>query len=371
MKRCAFCNGVMEDEDLFCRYCGKKAGTAEESGKGNITSLLLKYSEYLDAGVLYKLAWAKENGIIKSDYPNEAEDIYKVLAFKGHADSIYRYANLLLAKPQPEKQPAYQWLKIAADAGHVPSINLLRTYEWNPRGEEAKAHTSVAERRPAEEEVPVGDKKIEPMQLPQGNESFAEKVNGVLPSVLMISSSEKNNSKYIMRCGSGFILENGYVITNAHVVGKNPECIEANFEPSLDRRTYPLYPLKIAEEYDIAVLAFSDSVKNQFGGVRGVALNTDSVQYGQEVYTIGNPLGIGLSVSKGIVSCPDRVTKYPSAVDRVIQTDITINHGNSGGALFDIGNRVIGIATFVPGDSEGGIGMCIPSAYIKKLTEKI
>ena len=372
MKRCSYCNGVLEDEDLFCRYCGKKADNAGETGegKGNITSLILKYSAYLDTNALYKIAWAKESGIIRSDYPGEAEDIYKVLAFKGHADSIYRYATLLLSKPQPEKQPAHQWLKIAADAGHVPSINLLRTYDWNYSGE-TKAHTSVSKSGAKEvESGSVSEKQIEPMKLPEGSESFAAKVNGILSSILMISATEKSGTKSIIKCGSGFILENGYVITNAHVIGRNPQCIEANFEPSVNRRTYPLCPVKIAEEYDIAVLTFSGAVKEKLG-IQGVGLNTGPVQYGQEVYTIGNPLGIGLSVSKGIVSCPDRATNYPSGVSSVIQTDITINHGNSGGALFDINNKVIGITTFVPGNSEGGIGMCIPSSYIRKLIENI
>ena len=105
--------------------------------------------------------------------------------------------------------------------------------------------------------------------------------------------------------------------------------------------------------------------------IKCVALNTNPVSYGQEVFTVGNPLGIGLSVSKGIVSSPDRSSNYPKRVHSVIQTDITLNHGNSGGALFDANNQVVGVATFVPSRSEGGIGMCIPASHVKNIINKI
>ena len=95
------------------------------------------------------------------------------------------------------------------------------------------------------------------------------------------------------------------------------------------------------------------------------------MEYGEEVYTIGNPLGIGLSVSRGIVSCPSRNTRYPDAVKAVIQIDITANHGNSGGALLDQYNNVLGILTFIPGDSGGGITMCVPAKYIAEALNRL
>ena len=375
MKKCNSCNGILEDSDVFCRFCGKKADNAdgypeESKPTENITSLFLKYAGYMDANVLYKVALAKEKGLIKSEFPGEAEEIYKVLSFKGHLDSMYQYSSLLLNKTEPEVELAYKWLKIAAGKGHVPSINMLQIYNWRDVG--VKSH--VAPQAPQGTQTPppiVADEApIQPIQIPASGDSFAEKVNNVLPAIVMITSTKRRGRQCEISCGSGFVIENGYVITNAHVIGNNPDCIEARFEPSIDRQSHLLYPIAIEEDYDLAVLMFADAHTDRFLNMKCVGLNTNPVAYGQEVFTIGNPLGIGLSVSKGIVSCPDRASNYPKRVKSVIQTDITINHGNSGGALFDANNQVIGVATFVPSKSEGGIGMCIPAVYIKNIINK-
>ena len=347
--------------------CGKKADDSAapaESGH-KLSSLLLRYSEYLDSDALFKIAWAKQNGVVNSEYPEEAEEIYKVLAFRGHLDGTYRYAEILLGKNPPETQLARQWLKIAAEAGHNPSKMLLQTYDWSK--EAAVAYTGGESAPARHDEPPEPETRMQPIRLE--GDAFADKVRKVLPSVVLITATEKKGNKCIYKRGSGFIVRGGYIVTNAHVIGENSDCIQVNFEPTLDGRTYGVYPLAVSEVYDVAVLAFSGGKQN-FAD-RALELNTALTQYGEEVYTIGNPLGIGMSVSKGIISCPDRSSNYPSGVSSVIQTDITVNHGNSGGALCNGQNQVVGMVTFVPGNSEGGIGMCVPSVYIEKILKNI
>lgn len=360
MKRCTYCNEILRDEDRFCSYCGAKLEDGAKSNQAHSktpSSLFIKYSGYIDSNALYKVAWAKEKGILKSEFPEEAEEIYKALSFRGHLDSIYHYACILLEKPHPDKHLARKWLRVSAERGHAPSIALLKTQDWG--GKEFSAEK-------AETTKYSMDKELESIKLPQGNESFASRVREVLPSVVMIDAISNSSGNKDASCGSGFVVEGGYVVTNAHVVGNNPDYVQARFEPTVDNKTHLLRPLLIEEDYDIAVLEFAHAE-----GKKGLKLSYEPLDYGQEVYTIGNPLGMGLSVSKGIVSCPEREAVYPPKVKSVIQTDITINHGNSGGALFDASGCVIGVATFVPSDSEGGIGMCIPSTYIKKMIDKL
>ena len=365
MKKCNFCNNTVQDEDIYCKFCGKKIedspannDVVSDGDNRSITSLFLKYAGYLDDNVLYRVAWAKEKQILKSEYPEEAEEIFKLLAFKGHLDSMYHYARILLEKPTPDEELAYRWVSIAAGRGHAPSKNLLKTYNW----------TTITAKEP--DKIETGSQNnLMTFQIPNGCDSCADVINEVIGSVLMISSTVKGENGTETNCGSGFVLDNGLVVTNAHVIGDDPECIEANFEQSIDDKAYTLYPVLLSEEYDIAVLALPE-LTNNILKVKGVKLSSQPVTYGQDVFTIGNPLGMGFSVSRGIVSCPNRETNYPQAVDSVIQTDITINHGNSGGALFNLDGEVVGIATFVPSDSEGGIGMCIPSTYIKEIIEK-
>ena len=187
----------------------------------------------------------------------------------------------------------------------------------------------------------------------------------------MVRSSHRKGRHSIVSTGAGFIVDGGYVITNSHVAGNNPYWITAEFEQSVDEKTYNLIPLCVRPDLDIAVLKFSGFVAKKFAEQENLKFRLENLTYGEDVYTVGNPLGMGLSVSKGVISCPNRESDYPSGVSEVIQTDITANHGNSGGALLDSNNNVLGMLTFVPGNSEGGITMCVPSKYIVQVLNNL
>ena len=208
------------------------------------------------------------------------------------------------------------------------------------------------------------------LQMPTGGgDDFVNKVNDALQGVVMITAIETTDGGRMISRGSGYIVD-GLVVTNAHVVGSNPSCVQANFEPTVDSRTYNLMPLAILPEYDISVLKFTN-----YTPVKQFNLRTSGVKFGESVYTIGNPLGVGLSVSKGIVSNPNRKNtfangEYHSKLETVIQTDIVSNHGNSGGAIFDMNNNVIAMLTFEPSKSEGGMSMCVPAGYVEQMVKK-
>lgn len=352
MKKCASCEKYAESSAAFCPYCGTQFPKDETSNN----SIFLKYAEFMDDEALYKAACGMEFGILHEKTEGELEEILRLLSFRGHLESMFKYAMLCLKRdPDDESnvEIAIRWLRIAADAGHEQSKNYLYT-QFGERVRSVRPQDPIA----------------------MGNgDGFEGLVRDSLPAIVSVLSTciVKKNGKRQRKtsAGSGFVVEGGYVVTNAHVIGDDPECVTARFEPNLDSKSYNLLPLIVDEGHDIAILKFTGNAANQVSKQRQLSLRTQGVAFGEKVYTIGNPLGMGLSVSQGIVSSPDRATNYPKKVSYVIQTDITVNHGNSGGALLDSHNMVIGMITFFPNGSEGGIGMCVPAEYIEKILNRV
>lgn len=156
--------------------------------------------------------------------------------------------------------------------------------------------------------------------------------------------------------GSGFIIDpSGIIATNKHVVAGMSE-----FTVTLQSgATFKAKVIGIAGNIDIALLKI-DSDKPLPEVKWG---NSDKVRIGEQVFAIGNPLGVGQSVSAGIVSGLNRNIRL-SPFDDFIQTDAAINHGNSGGPLVDMKGEVIGVNTAIisPGDTGSiGIGFAIPA----------
>lgn len=310
--------------------------------------LFTKYAAFLDNEALFKMGCCLAEGIGVDRNEAQAAEVFRLLAFRGHYGGMYKLAEHLLSLDPPDTDAALQWLHIAADGGHEPSKLRLRIM-----GEEAAKRPAIAG----------------PLEMPEG--SFQERVRNALPCIVMVYSTYTQGDRRVGSCGSGFILEGGYVVTNAHVVGDNPSSVTASFEPSVDEKSYNLMPLAIAPEYDVAVLRFTGLMDERISARENLRLRLDGVQYGEDVYTIGNPLGLRFSVSRGVVSSPCREGGHRSGIREVIQTDITANHGNSGGALLDAANNVLGMITYTPGDSEGGITMCVPSKYIVLVLNKL
>jgi S1-C subfamily serine protease len=169
-----------------------------------------------------------------------------------------------------------------------------------------------------------------------------------------------------MAAGSGVIVDGakGFVITNFHVV-RNAEAIEVTLK---DGRKYPAQPLGVAPNLDLAVL------KIDARGLPTLPLgDSRKLEVGDYVVAIGNPFGLGQTVTNGIVSATDRPLGQGDS-RRFIQTDAPINPGNSGGALINLHGELVGInsALFSPSPSESGagnvgIGFAIPSNVVKQV----
>ena len=156
--------------------------------------------------------------------------------------------------------------------------------------------------------------------------------------------------------GSGVILSSdGYILTNQHVIGDNTLRVTTEL---YDGRKLNAQLVGIDKGTDLAVLKIEDS-ENSFPSIE--IEDSDKVMIGDIVLAIGNPYGLGQSVSMGIVSATGR--EFDNPYSNYIQTDASINRGNSGGALIDSKGRLIGINTLIRSSSGGseGIGLAIPS----------
>jgi serine protease Do len=165
--------------------------------------------------------------------------------------------------------------------------------------------------------------------------------------------------------GSGFIIDpSGFIATNDHVI-EGASQITVTFS---DGRSMPAKLVGTNSDIDIAVIRVDTPHK-----LTTVAWgDSNKVQIGDPVIAIGNPLGIGMSVSAGIVSALNRNING-SAIDDYIQTDASINHGNSGGPLFNRAGKVIGMNTAIISPTRGsaGLGFAQPSDDVTFVTERL
>jgi S1-C subfamily serine protease len=169
--------------------------------------------------------------------------------------------------------------------------------------------------------------------------------------------------------GSGFIVsDDGYVITNAHVVGDSTNIV-VQFS---DRAEVAAELVGVDQSTDLALLKIDP--RNHKYQVLALGDSAD-LKVGETVYAIGNPLGYDRSMSQGIVSALNREIRAPNdfPIRGVIQTDAAINRGNSGGPLISSRGKVIGVTAQIATTGSGNIGIAfaIPSTTVKKVFSEI
>ncbi len=219
--------------------------------------------------------------------------------------------------------------------------------------------------------------------------SFRDAARKAMPSVVNIFTSKEVRSRHAplfpdnpelrrffgdnlppethqqLSLGSGVIVQtDGYILTNDHFI-EGAEEIQAVLS---DGRTVPAQVVGTDPETDLAVL------KIALKGLPAITFGTsDQVQVGDIALAIGNPFGVGETVTLGIVSALGRSRLGINTFENFIQTDAAINPGNSGGALVDAAGNLIGINSAIYSKSGGsqGIGFSIPVNLAKNVMEEI
>jgi len=166
--------------------------------------------------------------------------------------------------------------------------------------------------------------------------------------------------------GSGVIVTtDGYILTNYHVVDGADE-IKVDLT---DGRTVNAKTIGTDKPSDLALL------KINAGDLKAIALgNSDAVKIGDVVLAVGNPLGVGQTVTMGIISAKSRSTNTgDGSYEDFLQTDAPINHGNSGGALVNTRGELVGINSQILSNSDGniGIGFAIPVNMAKSVMDQL
>ena len=175
-----------------------------------------------------------------------------------------------------------------------------------------------------------------------------------------------NNSREVQSAGSGVIVDakNGYILTNHHVVsGADKIQISLSDENTLDAEIIGSDPAT-----DIAVL------KVEAENLTDIDIgDSDQVEVGDFVIAIGNPFGLGNTVTSGIVSALGRTGISSSGYEDFIQTDASINPGNSGGALVNMQGELVGINSAIISRSGGnvGIGFAVPSEIAQSIMSQL
>ena len=215
---------------------------------------------------------------------------------------------------------------------------------------------------------------VRQQQLPPGFEDFFRRFGGEVPNQGGQGGQGGDGGTVTQRggsLGSGFIISaDGYVVTNNHLIAalSGSGTVDSVTVITTDRREYPARIVGRDETSDLALLKIDG--RNlpfvQWG-------DSTKARVGDWVLAIGNPYGLGGSVTAGIISALHRGITGSGPYDRYIQTDAAINMGNSGGPMFDLNGNVIGInsALISPTGASVGIGLAIPAEAAKPVIDSL
>ncbi len=219
-------------------------------------------------------------------------------------------------------------------------------------------------------------------QVGAGAVSIADVTERVLPSVVTVATTVVQRQQMPMfpffggggpserqsqGIGSGVIVSaDGYILTNNHVVAEAKE-IKVTIS---DKREFDATVVGTDPKSDLAVIKIKGSPTGLTPAEFG---DSSKLRLGDVVLAIGNPLGVGQTVTMGIVSAKGRADLGITAYEDFIQTDAAINPGNSGGALINTEGKLVGINTAILSRTGGyqGIGLAIPSSMAQPIMETL
>ncbi len=183
-------------------------------------------------------------------------------------------------------------------------------------------------------------------------EDFSSVIEEAVKSVVAVSTDKS--------IGTGFMISpDGYIVTNYHIISGSENKVSIK---TYDRETIAATFIGKDELRDVALLKVDGSYSSL------ELADSSSLQVGKKVIAIGNPLGLSFSVTEGIISALERAG--PNGLSEYIQTDVSLNPGNSGGPLIDTEGKVVGINNFKIGGAEN-LGFALESSSIRTSVNKI
>jgi len=188
--------------------------------------------------------------------------------------------------------------------------------------------------------------------IKSAQEDFSGVVEDVVQSVVTVKTTDS--------IGTGFFINpEGYIVTNYHVIRDGEDFIEVI---TYNKQMYQARFIGADETRDLALL----QIPGTYNALK--LAEDDEIQVGKKVIAIGNPLGLSFTVTEGIISGINRLG--PSGLAEYVQTDVSLNPGNSGGPLIDTRGEVVGINNFKIGGAEA-LGFSLESPVIKQQINEI
>ena len=241
-------------------------------------------------------------------------------------------------------------------------IILYKFYEKIEVEELDKGSEAVRTLRTLDEEKEEQKEVVDVIAQATSSVVGISKVKNIGSTIFLKDGSSK------LGLGTGLIVtDNGYILTNAHVSGEKYSTCYVTLE------TGEVFTGNVVwSDMDVDLAILKISAKNLIYAKLG---DSDNIKVGEKVYAIGNPIGFEFerTVTSGIISAIDRTIKIEEEEDsymsNLIQTDATINLGNSGGPLINIDGEVVGINTLKITSAEG-ISFAVPINLVKTIIEK-
>lgn len=246
-------------------------------------------------------------------------------------------------------------MAIGLSTAAVPAANA--TLPVAVQGQQMPSLAPMLEKvLPAVVSVHVEGTQVQSQQLP---EEFKRFFGPNFPT-------QRQNARPFEGLGSGVIIDaaKGYILTNNHVIN-NADKIKVQLN---DGREFDAKLIGRDEQTDIALLQVSAT------NLTAVKMaDSDQLRVGDFAVAVGNPFGLGQTATSGIISALGRSGLNLEGLENFIQTDASINRGNSGGALVNLNGELIGINTAILAPSGGnvGIGFAIPSNMAQKLSQQL
>jgi len=213
--------------------------------------------------------------------------------------------------------------------------------------------------------IKINNRRLSPLNDPLFRRFFGDQLPGLEEDSGEDSSGNPSQRK-TYGLGSGVIVsKDGYIVTNNHVINQADEIIIDI--PSQKHKEYKATIVGTDSRSDLAILKIEASDLPSI-----IIGDSDKIEVGDVVLAIGNPFGLGQTVTQGIVSALGRSLNR-EAYEDFIQTDASINQGNSGGALVDAEGRLVGINTAIGSPTGGnvGIGFAVPVNLVRSVMEQI